>query len=273
MRCLRWFCVLLVASAPAVAFAGDIQVTCEPGVRVFLDGKFAGFSNVKDDGFFLADVPEGAHVILVDKHGFASQTFDVKVGKLPIQVKVAAFTSEASAGQESEHGNAKVEQPLGDLQVMSAPQDCVVTVDGKARPKNTPVLLIAGLTEGEHPISFSKQGYEPVSGTVTIQAGTEVTVRGDLKAGKVENVYEGEGSLRVLSTPEYCMVRFLGKTMDKNGMRLNVTHVPAGEHRIVVLWNRYQLSSTIKILNGQRTVVVVSFLKKDKPFVVSYEPE
>jgi hypothetical protein len=77
----------------------------------------------------------------------------------------------------------------------------------------------------------------------------------------------------VLSVPEYCKVRFLGKTMDKTGLRLNVTHIPAGEHRLTVLLQRFELSTTVKIFKGQRTVVDVSFLKKDKPFTISYEPE
>jgi hypothetical protein len=273
MRFLRWSFVLLLAGLATVSFAADIQVSCEPALRVFLDGKFMGFSNVKDDGFFLADVPTGAHVIRVEKHGFAAQTFHVEVGQLPVQVRVGEFTLEPHAGPPPEAARTTVAQPVGDLQVTSAPQDCTVAIDGKAQPKNTPLLLIQGLTAGKHNISFSKDGYETISGVVSIQAGTQVSIRGDLKAGKVENVYEGEGSLRVLSTPEYCMVRFLGKTMDKNGIRLNVTHVPAGEHRIEVIWDRRQLSSTVKIFKDQRTVVVVSFLKKDKPFVVSYEPE
>ena len=273
MRCLRWICVLLLASAPAVAFASDIQVTCEPSLRVFLDGSFAGFSNAKDDGLFLASVPEGPHVIRVEKQGFAPQTFQVEVLQLPIEVKVKAFAPEVETRPDEEAASVKVQQPVGNLQVTSAPQDCVVAIDGKAQPKNTPLLVIEGLAAGEHPISFSKPGYEPISGVVRIQPGVEVIVRGDLVAGKVLNIYLGQGSLRVLSTPEYCTVRFRGKTMDKTGLVLNVSHIPAGEHRIVVLWQRFQLASTVRILRGQRTVVNVSFLKKDQPFVVSYEPE
>jgi hypothetical protein len=77
----------------------------------------------------------------------------------------------------------------------------------------------------------------------------------------------------VISTPKYCTVRFLGKTLDKTDAILNISHIPAGVHRIVVSWKGRELSSDILIVNGQRTVVVVSFMKGDQPFVVSYEPE
>jgi hypothetical protein len=148
-----------------------------------------------------------------------------------------------------------------------------VEIDGKAETKSGPLLLVEGLAAGEHPISFSKPGYDRISGVVRIQPGAEVTVRGDLKAGKLETIHEGEGSLRVISTPEYCTVRFLGMTQEKTRARLNLSHIPAGEHRIVVAWKGRELSSNVMITKGQRTVVVVSFMKGDQPFVVSYEPE
>ncbi len=273
MRCMRWLCVLILAGAPVVSFAGDIQVTCEPALRVFLDGTLVGTATAKDDGLFLASVPEGAHVIRVEKDGFVPQTFRVEVRQLPLEVKVGAFIPETVARQAGATPSAEGKRPVGILQVTSAPQDCVVVIDGTPRAKKMPILLIEDLAAGDHPISFTKPGYEPISGVVSIQPGAQVSVRGDLIAGKVENVYEGQGSLRVLSTPEYCKVRFLGKTMDKTGLRLNVSHIPAGEHRIVVQWKRFELSSTIKILDRRRTIVEVSFLKKDQPFIVSYEPE
>jgi hypothetical protein len=188
-------------------------------------------------------------------------------------VKVEALSPEPPVGQEGETGGAAVKQLAGNLLVTSAPQDCVVEIDGKPQEKSVPLLRIEGLTAGEHTISFSKPGYDRISGAFTIQPGTEVTVRGDLKAGKVEIVYEGKGSLRVISTPEHCMVRFLGLTREKIHERLNVSFVPAGEHEIVVFWKNYKVSGKIMIIKGFRTVVVVSFMKGDKPFLVSYEKE
>jgi hypothetical protein len=77
----------------------------------------------------------------------------------------------------------------------------------------------------------------------------------------------------VISTPDICTVRFLGKTFDKTDARLNVSYVPAGTHKLQVAWGGRELSSDITILGGQRTVVTVSFVKGDRPFVVSYERE
>jgi hypothetical protein len=275
MKCLRWLCLLLLASVSTVSFAGDIQVACEPALRVFLDSKFVGTCSSKEDGLFLANVPGGAHVIRVEKDGFVPQSFQVEVLKLPIEVKVKEFSPEPLIrhDHDRETSSAKGKQPVGNLQVISAPQNCVVEIDGKPETKSTPLLLIEGLAAGEHSISFSKPGYDQIAGVVRIQPGAAVTIRGDLKAGKVETIHEGEGSLRLYSTPEHCTVRFLGMTKEKTRATLNLSHIPAGEHRIVVLWKGLELSSNVVITKGHRTIVTVSFMKGEEPVVVSYEPE
>lgn len=273
MRCLRWLCLLLVAGMPTTSFAGDVQVICGPALRVYLDGAFIGNSSARDDGLFLAGVADGAHVIRVEKAGFVPQSFQVEVQKLPIEVRVEEFSSEPPFRQERETTRPRVERSAGNLLITSAPQNCVVEIDGRSETKSIPLLLIEGLAAGEHLISFSKPGYGRLSGAIKIQPGAEVRVRGDLKAGRLEAVTEGQGSLRVISVPEYCTVRFLGMTKEKTDLVLNVSHVPAGEHRIVVAWGRLELSSSVVIIRGQRAVVTVSFMKAAKPFVVSYEPE
>lgn len=273
MRYLRWSILLLLTSMPAMSFAGDIQVSCEPALRVYLDGKFVGTSSSKEDGLFLANVPGGAHVVRVEKDEFAPQSFRVEVHKAPIQVKVGEFSPKPLTPDEIQTGGATVTQAAGNLIVTSAPQNCVVEVDGKPEVKSVPLLLIGDLAAGEHAISFSKPGYDRIAGVVRIQPGADVTVRGDLTSGKLEIINEGKGSLRVISIPEVCTVRFLGKTQAKAHARLNISYIPAGEHRIVVTWKGRELSSNVVISNGHRTIVTVSFMRGDDPFVVSYEPE
>lgn len=272
MRHARWLCLLLLLST-SLASADDIQVTCEPGVRVYLDGALKGISTTKEDGLFLANVPEGPHTIRVEKDGFEPQVVQVQVPALPIQVKVEPFSPQQPVGQASETGASLVKPATESLLVTSAPQNCVVEIDGKSHTKDAPQLLIDGLAAGEHTIAFSKPGYERISSVIRVQPGAEVTVRGDLITGKVEVVHQGMGSLRVISTPENCKVFILGKTRDKIHPRLNLSYLPAGEHRMVVSWKGRELSTTVLIKDRQRTIVTVSFVKGDRPFAVSYEPE
>lgn len=273
MRYLRWLCLLLVTSVTAPAFAGDIQVACEPALRVYLDGKLVGTSSAREDGLFLANVPAGTHLIRVEKDGFAAQSFNVEVRDLPVEVKVAEFSPAAQARPGSTSGGAEVQQPAGTLLVASAPQNCAVEVDGKSQTKDTPLLRIEGLAAGEHRVVFSKPGFDPVAGVARIAPGATVTIRGDLISGKVETVYEGKGSLRVYSTPEHCTVRILGLTKEKTRAVLNLSYLPAGEHRVVVSRKGLARSANVVITKGQRTILTVSLMKGEEPFAVSYEPE
>ena len=44
---------------------------------------------------------------------------------------------------------------VGNLVITSAPQNCVVEIDGKSQPKTTPQLTVEGLAAGEHTIEVS----------------------------------------------------------------------------------------------------------------------
>lgn len=268
---LRCLALMILMAAPLVG--ADIQVTCEPGLKVYLDGTFVGTSNAREDGLVLTGVPEGPHTIRVEKPGFMPQGFNVVVANEPIEIRVAAFDPVLPTGAGKRPESAPPEKRVGNLVVTSAPQNCTVEVDGVSQWKDTPFLDVGALAPGKHSVKFSKEEFQPISTVITMQPGAEITVRGDLKNGKVEVTHEGKGSLRVISTPEQCQVRFLGETRDKTHARLNVSHIPAGEHRMVFSWKGMELSRSVLITNGYRTIVKVSFMKEDVPFIVTYEPE
>ncbi len=281
-QCCRLLLTGLLTGLSVVSFAGDIQVLCAPDLRVYLDGELAGTSNTKQDGLFLMDVKKGKHTVRIEKDGFLPRSYRVRVVDLPIEVKVEELIKapQPSAVEESHAPEASASpdpgestEIVGSLLVTSAPQNCVVEIDGTAQTKNAPQLSIGGLAVGVHTISFSKPGFDRLTGVVEVQPAAAVTVRGNLLTGKVEMVHDGKGSLRLITKPTNCKVLFLGKLREKSDLRLNLSFVPAGEHRLVVSWNGLVRSSTVLISRGQRTVVNVNFLRGDEPFAVSYEPQ
>jgi hypothetical protein len=264
--------MVLVMGVAAVSSAGDIQIFCSPGLRVYLDNELMGTSSAKEDGLFLMNVENGSRTIRVEKDGFIPQSIQVEVSNFPIEVTVGDLAPEPVVHYKKEAQAESIIQLVGNLVITSAPQNCVVEIDGRSETKNTPQLSIDGLAAGEHTISFSKPGYDPISGVITIQPGAEVTVRGNLKAGRVETIHQGKGSLRVISTPMRCTVRFAGMIRDKIHPKLNMSLIPAGEYPIVVSIPGHELSENILILDRQRTVVEVDFSDPAEPIVVSYVP-
>ena len=267
-RCL-FLCLLL--SVAAVSSAGDIQVFCSPGLRVYLDGELMGTSSVKDDGLYLFDVPHGTRTIRVEKDGFVPQTIEVEVSNFPIEVTVGNLSPEPVIRYRTDVEAETVVQLVGNLVITSAPQNCVVEIDGRSQTKTTPQLTVEGLAAGEHTVTFSKPGYEPISSVFSIEAGSEVRIRGNLKAEKVESIYDGLGSLHVISKPERCTVRFRGEIKEKTQPRLNMRQIPAGEYPIVLSIPGRDIATTVTILDRKKTLLEVSFLKGDEPFVVSHE--
>lgn len=266
--------LILVLVTANMSLAGDIQVICEPGLRVYLDDKLAGTSSAKEDGFFLADVRNGSHIIRVEKDGYVPQAFEVEVTDPPVEVKVEALVPLPPEPQPVAPTPAPIKPAVGILVITSAPQNCVVEIDGTSiETKNTPTLTLSDLVIGRHTISFSKVGYETISGTFFVQAGTVTPVRGNLIDGKVEAGAEGKGSVRVISKPTNCEVRFAGKLYDKQYRVLNVSYIPAGDYRMVVEWGGRTLSAVVPISDGKRTIVEVSFMEGDPPFVITTEPK
>lgn len=267
-----WIWALLLA-APALLSAGDIQIFCEPGVRVRLDGRPAGVATAREDGLFLVNVPPGTRTLHLERDGFLAQVVRVDVPEHPIEITAAEWIPAPAQGgvaAEPEGGDNPVG---GTVVITSAPQNCTVDLGGTVHSKRSPQLVVPGLPPGEHPIAFSKDGWEPIRGVVTVRAGVRTAVRGNLIDGRVEVLHQGKGSLRVISRPDRCSVRFLGRVAETSRGRWNVSHVPAGVHRLVVSKQGREITTEVLIAEGRRTVVLVSFLPGDEPVTVSFEPE
>lgn len=271
---LRCGCIwALLLAAPALLSAGDIQIFCEPGVRVLLDGRPAGVATAREDGLYLVNVPAGTRTLHLEKDGFLAQVFRLEVPDHPIEITAAPWIPAPAQGEAvSGPGNGEPSAG-GTVVITSAPQNCTVDLGGTVHSKRSPQLVVPGLPPGEHPISFSKDGWEPIRGVVTVRGGVRTAVRGNLIDGRVEVLHQGKGSLRVLSRPDRCGVRFLGRVAETSRGRWNLSHVPAGEHRLVVSRQGREITTDVLIAEGRRTVVVVSFLPGDEPVRVSFEPE
>jgi TonB family protein len=140
-----------VTMAP-VAVTGSIYVeTKPPGAAVTVNGETRGSSPLD-----LAEVPLGAYEVKVELKGYQPKTQSV------------SLTEEAPRG-ELMVALVKAAPAAGLADIVSTPFGAAVQVDG-AEVGLTPVTGLK-LKPGTHQVEVSREGYEPWSGSLLVQAG------------------------------------------------------------------------------------------------------
>jgi len=118
-----------VAAAPATLGqpAGFIQIKCEPGVRILIDGRESGVTSREQGGLVIQDVPPGSYVIQARKEGFQRQELraTVKAGAVHV-LYVAPFLERAAPAG----AGAAIGQRTGALVIRTVPVDCRLRVPG-----------------------------------------------------------------------------------------------------------------------------------------------
>ena len=132
-----------------------------PGATVTLDGNERGTTPAH-----LADVPFGAHELKVELKGYAAATQSVLLSRQEPRSEVRVALS-------------RTPPATGAAEIASDPPGAVVTLDGTAVGQ-TP-FVDARLKVGTHKVDITKEGYEPWSGTVTVQAGKRARVDARLR--------------------------------------------------------------------------------------------
>lgn len=188
MKHLLFFLLALQAGALTSMAHTYLQVICEPGVEIFLNGESAGRSNWKDSGLHLKITP-GNYTVQARKAGYASQTKEVSLRKSDVEVwSPAPFaplpgSTEATLGEEASSMN-----PYGSLTVYSHPTECTVTL--VASPQSKASWLKSGvkwtakkLPAGKYTVKATRQG-KTLSYDIMIPAAGSVEVIFDFRKGK-----------------------------------------------------------------------------------------
>ena len=154
---LRLF--LLAVLTGTNIFAGEIQITCKPGLRVYLDGNFMGISCEEEDGKYLANISPGVYIIRVEKSGFAPHTQRLTVHSNSIhEIKVPELNPTISVRDENDDSGGSLVRLVGELTVTSAPFKCRIVFLGETYDKTSNAKIFGNIPVGEYPISISRSG-------------------------------------------------------------------------------------------------------------------
>jgi hypothetical protein len=184
-----WFLGILVffsGLTPVSAGTGDLQVTCEPGVRVFIDNSFKGVSEESEGGLFISDLTPGAHALKVVKKGFDAYEGGVVIKEFEaVEVKVK-FNKPAEKIIQLSPESGEVTAKVGILELRSAPMGAAVFIDGEEKSGKTD-MRIENIRVGEHEISFKRES-QRLSGAFTIAPDEPLVLKADFKNGAILNI-------------------------------------------------------------------------------------
>jgi len=147
--------------------------------------------------------------------------------------------------------------PVGSLYVTSTPNQAAIYVDNIFCGGTNGI--VPDLLAGTYTVEVRKEGYNPVSRIVSVNAGQQTSVYFDLTAQT--------GAIAVTSSPTgsavYLDNTYQGVTSAVSG-QLTLPGIPVGVHRLDVLKDGYApFTTTVTVANGQTAQVTATLTSDD----------
>jgi hypothetical protein len=177
-----WVC----AAALRADSGGDIQITCEPDVRIWLNEDFKGKTTVDDNGLYIEHLPPGKYTIKAAKTGYqlVHQMVEVKPGET-VEVRLT-FSSPGMRVEDLTH--EKLEPAtisgIGDLILRSVPLHADIYLDGRHMGKTD--TKISKVTAGRHTLTFVYRD-QTLEDTFQVGANQTLKLKAHFKQGRIIN--------------------------------------------------------------------------------------
>jgi len=149
----------LIGIHSPVSATGDLQITCEPNVRIYLNGKFKRETTSEENGMFIEGLAPRQYTIRAVKQGFKPFTKIVRVQNgRTFEVKIA-FTTPAAQNKDLKPVHQKEDmgdQNVGTLVLRSVPLYADIYLDGQQIGKSD--IEVSNVLAGWHIIKFVFKG-------------------------------------------------------------------------------------------------------------------
>lgn len=175
----------------ALAFAsggGDIQITCEPDIRIWLNDNFKGKTTNEDSGMFIEALPPGNYKIKAVKSGFEPVIKEVRVPRgETVEVKIT-ITTPAIKIENLTTGNTGGENAtVGTIIFRSLPLHAEIFLDGKKI--GTTDTKASNIATGNHHIKFVYQD-QVLENRYTLNENQTLKLKAHFKKGHIVNELE-----------------------------------------------------------------------------------
>ena len=142
---------------------GTIQVESQPtGANISVDGQPRGVTPA-----YFYDVPYGAHEVKVEMKGYAPT------------IETVVISADAPA-RSLNLALARTAPATGAAEIASEPSGATVRIDGT--PVGQTPFADPNIKTGTHKVEVVKDGFEPWSGTLTVQAGKRARLDARLRS-------------------------------------------------------------------------------------------
>lgn len=225
--------------SPTGIAKGNIHFVSLPvGAEIFIDSADQGVKTINT----VFNIPAGEHTFTLKLAGYNDFTGPVTVvGGSTVEVYTVLDPSTPGTGS---------------LYVASTPVAADITIDGQPQNVKTPAT-ITGLTPGSHEVKLTRIGYEDLTQTVTITAGTTTYLNVKL------TVLPGIGTLEISSTPAGARVFIDGADAQKV-TPATITNLSSGDHTYKLFLAGYKdAAGTFTIEPGMTTTVSVPLTKTE----------
>lgn len=190
LLCLAAFLCVGSTGLRAQPKPGIIQITCEPGVLVFLDGELKGETAAELGGMILRAVTPGTRALKFVKDGF-----DPAEGRVVVEpggvaaFKVQPFAREMKVKQSGKAGDSQITQKTGRLVIQSVPIQCGISIPGLALQRSQKTNDLWELEEvkiGEFEATFEGAG-QRIAHRIVIREKALTHLFVDFLEGKIED--------------------------------------------------------------------------------------
>jgi hypothetical protein len=177
------FILLMLISTNVYAATGDIQVTCEPNVRILIDNNYKGITNESDGGLFIEGLSTGGHTLKAIKKGYDPFIRNISIiADKAIEIKIS-FGERKEQVKSLQPEEGQTLSQVGRMELRSVPLGAKVTIDGKSYQQRTD-MEIENIPIGQHRITFER-GNKRLTGLFYLNENQTLKLKAHFKENRI----------------------------------------------------------------------------------------
>lgn len=171
--------MLMIEGSFAAQNLGHVQIKCEPGVNIYLNGNYCNQTNEDVGGLIIQDLPTGKHGIKAVKDGCQpiEQDINLSAGQV-LMLEFPSFIPRIGTYEEGEESETKIAIQTGKIVIQSLPLECSINIpslDIFGLKKNKDKRVLDKVPTGTYLIEFIGMG-KTLSHTIQLKGNDTVNL-------------------------------------------------------------------------------------------------